>query len=188
MTKRTKELMSVKTIEMRARGLAKTSKDLAWQVHNLAVETIRHIIMHGDTTPALTVLSTLKDSGIDCAGLLAWLQLHGQCTLKSEKTESGLVSKLKLNKDRVEWNLDAAIAEPFFQAREKGKKEAKPAKPASAKISTYIKAITKLSEDDSTPANLGLAAAIKALETAMRTAETFENAQALADAINEATG
>lgn len=183
MTNRIKDLMSAKTIEMRARGLAKTSKDLAWQVHNLAVETIRHIIMHGDTTPALTVLSTLKNSGIDCAGLLTWLQLHGQCTLKSEKTESGLVSKLKLNKDRVEWNLDAAIATPFFQMPAK----VKAVKPVSKTLAQYVKALTKLSENEDVP-NLGLAAAIKSLETAMRTAETFENAQALSDAMNEAQG
>lgn len=177
--------MSAKLIAKRAMGIAKKSVKIRDDIHKLAIETLKHVEAHGDTTPARDLQMTLVSNGVPCVGLLQWLQTHGQMkgTLPEPTTKNKSPKPVfKRNKNAKPIDFDEANANPFWQksqekAEKYGKKDAKPSKPLSNRLTSVYTALEKIEKETADMPNLSVRAAINNLKTAITTAENLETVE-----------
>lgn len=106
------KLMSPSTIKSKTSAIAKRAMNTSKDIHKIAMEALKHIAMHGDSTPARDMCLILKGNGVNTRALVQWFEKWGLVEAKALKTT---VTFKSTNKNKREYNLSDANANPFYQ-------------------------------------------------------------------------
>ena len=106
------KIMPAATIQTKATAIAKTAKKTATNIHVLAMECLKHIAVHGDSTPAVNVCLTLKDNGLHIRALVQWFEKYGKVQAKVTGDKTVMVSKVK--GEKRSYDLEEANNNPFY--------------------------------------------------------------------------
>lgn len=118
-------MTTLKTIDKNIKTITTNAAKLNRLIHDTGMMIMRHAQEHGDCTRALTLVRAMPAS-MRRTMLVAWFDKYSPIRVLLSDKNSDRVGILKKDaKNYVEWNLEGAEAEPFYEIA-----EATPEKPA----------------------------------------------------------
>jgi len=114
--------MSLKTIDKNIKTITTNAAKLNILIHDTAMLIMSHAKEHGDCSRALTLANAMPAS-MRRTMLVAWFDKYSPIRVIQANNKVGILKPTA--KTYVEWNLEGAAAEPFYELA-----EAVPEKPA----------------------------------------------------------
>ena len=114
--------MSLKTIDKNIKTITTNAAKLNVLIHETAMLIMSHAKEHGDCSRALTLVNAMPAS-MRRTMLVAWFDKYSPIRVVQTNNRVGILKATA--KNYVEWNLEGAEAEPFYELA-----EAIPEKPA----------------------------------------------------------
>lgn len=144
-------LMPKREIAKRVTAITTAAKLLKVEVHNTAMECLKHIDKHGDSTPARDMVMRLKGHGINNRALILWFNKHGHVEAVLGGDGKPVFKKVR---DKAV-DLAKAQANPFYED-EDALGQAKADKPIEVTLLQRLTSLVKTLEDDALANDRGI--------------------------------
>lgn len=98
-------------IAARVTAIVGAAKMLRTEVHNTAMECLKHVEQHGDSTPARDMVVAIQKTGLNTRALVQWFEKYGN--LKATIGDDNKAVFKKVSKEKVD--LQKAHEHPYYE-------------------------------------------------------------------------